>query len=48
MNKHFCRVGKIRSSLSELLDFKDIETKIVNFAEDATNLDAPRDLNASF
>lgn len=45
MNKHFCRVGKIKPNLSKLISLKELENRIANFVEDTTKLDYSEDLN---
>lgn len=45
MNKHFCRVGKIKPNLSKLISLKELEKRIANFVEDTTKLDYSEDLN---
>ena len=45
MNKHFCRVGKIKPNLSKLISLKELEKRIANFVEDITKLDYSEDLN---
>ena len=38
MNKHFCKVGKIRFGLSEVINFKEIERNYLKFSEEVYNL----------
>lgn len=38
MNPHFCKVGKVRPGLSEVLGLKDLERKYLNFIEEAYNV----------
>ena len=38
MNKHFCKVGKIRFGLSEVINLKEIEKNYLKFSEEAYNL----------
>jgi len=38
MNPHFCKVGKVRPGLRELLGLKDLERKYLNFIEEAYNV----------
>lgn len=38
MNSHFCKVGRVRPSLSEVLGLKELETKYLNFMEEAYNI----------
>lgn len=37
MNTHFCRVGKTKLSLSEVLNLKDLEQNYLCFIEEAYN-----------
>lgn len=37
-NKHFCKVGKIKFGLSEVLNLKEIERNYIKFSEEAYNL----------
>ncbi|MGV8814461.1 MAG: Lacal_2735 family protein [Gelidibacter sp.] len=38
MNQHFCKVGKIRFGLSEVINLKEIEKNYLKFSEEAYNL----------
>ena len=38
MNKHFCKVGKIKFGLSEVLNLKEVEKNYLKFSEEAYNL----------
>ena len=38
MNSHFCKVGRVRPSLSEVLGLKELEKKYLSFMEEAYNL----------
>lgn len=38
MDPHFCKVGKVRPGLSEVLGLKDLEKKYLNFIEEAYNV----------
>lgn len=38
MNKHFCKVGKVRIGLSEVINLKEIEKNYLKFSEEAYNL----------
>ncbi len=38
MNKHFCKVGKIRFGLSEVINLKEVEKNYLKFSEEAYNL----------
>lgn len=48
MSTHFCRVGKIKPNLNKIISLKELETKIANFVDDVSKVDASQDLNASF
>ena len=48
MSPHFCRVGKIKPNLNKIISLKELENKILNFVDDVSKFDAPKDLNASF
>lgn len=37
MNTQFCKVGKIKFSLDEVLNLKEIETNYLKFTEEAYN-----------
>lgn len=37
MNAQFCKVGKIKFSLDEVLNLKEIETNYLKFTEEAYN-----------
>jgi len=38
MDSHFCKVGKVRTSLGEVLGLKELERKYLNFIEEAYNV----------
>ena len=38
MNNHFCKVGKIRFGLSEVLNLKEVENNYLKFSEEAYKL----------
>lgn len=38
MNSHFCKVGRVRPSLSEVLGLKELEKKYLSFMEEAYNV----------
>ncbi len=38
MNTHFCKVGKTKLSLSEVLNLKEVEQTYLRFMEEAYNL----------
>ncbi|MGC1632884.1 MAG: Lacal_2735 family protein [Gelidibacter sp.] len=38
MNQHFCKVGKIRFGLNEVINLKEIEKNYLKFSEEAYNL----------
>lgn len=38
MNQHFCKVGKIRFGMSEVINLKEIEKNYLKFSEEAYNL----------
>lgn len=38
MDSHFCKVGKVRPGLSEVLGLKDLEKKYLSFIEEAYNV----------
>ena len=38
MNTHFCKVGRTKLSLSEVLNLKELEQKYLHFIEEAYNL----------
>lgn len=38
MNTHFCKVGKIKFGLSEVLNLKELERNYLKFSEEAYNL----------
>ena len=38
MNSHFCKVGRVRLSLSEVLGLKELEKKYLSFIEEAYNV----------
>lgn len=38
MDSHFCKVGRIRPSLSEVLGLKELEKKYLSFIEEAYNV----------
>jgi len=38
MNSHYCKVGRVKPSLSEVLSLKDLEKKYLDFIEEAYNL----------
>ncbi len=38
MNKHFCKVGKIRFGLNEVFNIKELEKNYLKFSEEAYNL----------
>ncbi|WP_165586767.1 hypothetical protein [Neotamlana sedimentorum] len=45
MNKHFCKVGKIKPNLNKLLSLKELENMIENFVDDVSKVDYKQDLN---
>lgn len=47
MNKHFCRVGKIKPNLNKLISLKEFENKVANFVEDVSKIDYSEGLNAT-
>lgn len=38
MDSHFCKVGRVRPSLGEVLGLKELERKYLNFIEEAYNV----------
>jgi len=38
MNSHFCKVGRVRPSLGEVLGLKELEKKYLSFIEEAYNV----------
>lgn len=38
MNTHFCKVGKIKFGLNEVLNLKEVEKNYLKFTEEAYNL----------
>lgn len=38
MNTHFCKVGKIKFGLSEVLNLKELEKNYLKFSEEAYNM----------
>ena len=38
MNTHFCKVGKIKFGLSEVLNLKELEKNYIKFSEEAYNM----------
>ena len=38
MNSHFCKVGKVRPSIGEVLGLKELEEKYLSFIEEAYNV----------
>jgi len=38
MNSHFCKVGRVRPSLSEVLGLEELEKKYFSFVEEAYNV----------
>lgn len=38
MNNHFCKVGKIKFGLSDVLNLKEVERNYLKFSEEAYNL----------
>lgn len=38
MNKHFCKVGKIKFGLNEALNLKEVERNYIKFSEEAYNM----------
>jgi hypothetical protein len=38
MNSHFCKVGRVRPSLGEVLGLKELERKYLSFIEEAYNV----------
>lgn len=38
MDSHFCKVGRVRPSLGEVLGLKELEKKYLNFIEEAYNI----------
>jgi len=47
MNKHYCKVGKIKPNFNKILSLKELETKIANFVEDLSKLDQQQDWKTS-
>ena len=47
MNNHFCRVGKIKPNLNEVLSLKEIEKRINNFVDDISKVEYSKDLNGA-
>lgn len=45
MNKHYCKVGKIKPNLSKLMSLKELERRIFNFVDDTTKVVYSQDLN---
>ncbi len=48
MERHFCKVGKIKPNLNKLLSLKELERKVSNFVEDVSKFEYPEGLNATF
>lgn len=38
MNQHFCKVGKIKFGLNDVLNLKEVERNYLRFSEEAYNL----------
>ena len=38
MDSHFCKVGRVRPSLGEVLGLKELEKKYLSFMEEAYNV----------
>ena len=38
MDSHYCKVGRVRPSLSEVLGLKELEKKYLSFMEEAYNV----------
>lgn len=38
MNRHFCKVGKIKFGLSDVINLKEVERNYLKFSEEAYNL----------
>lgn len=38
MNSHFCKVGRVRPSIGEVLGLKELEQQYLSFIEEAYNL----------
>jgi len=38
MNTHHCKVGKVKFSLNEVLNLKDVEKNYLKFTEEAYNM----------
>lgn len=38
MNSHFCKVGRVRPSIGEVLGLKELEEKYLSFIEEAYNV----------
>jgi len=38
MDSHYCKVGRVRPSLSEVLGLKELEKKYLSFIEEAYNV----------
>lgn len=38
MNSHFCKVGRVRPSLGQVLGLKELEKKYLSFIEEAYNI----------
>lgn len=38
MDSHFCKVGRVRPSLGEVLGLKELEKKYLSFIEEAYNV----------
>jgi len=45
MNKHFCKVGKIKPNLNKLKSLKQFEIQISNFVEDIQKVNYPKTIN---
>lgn len=48
MNKHFCKVGKIKPNLNKLISLEELDNIINYFVDDTSKLVLSKDLNASF
>jgi len=38
MNSHFCKVGRVRPGIGEVLGLKELEQKYLSFIEEAYNI----------
>lgn len=48
MNKHFCKVGKIKPNLSKIISLKELENRISNFVDDVSKVEYSNELHATF